>query len=61
MLQNDLTIIPEKIVIMAQKLGAEHSEVCLIDGKQLSINIEESNIVKTESKSFTGVGLRVLH
>lgn len=52
--------IAEKVVKMAQKFGAEHSEVCLMKGNQLSVNLEESSIVKANNKSLTGIGLRVL-
>ena len=60
MADNTIVALAEKVNKMAQKLGAEHSEVVLIQGKQLSINLEESSIVKANSKSQTGIGLRVL-
>ncbi len=60
MVDNTIVALAEKVNKMAQKLGAEHSEVVLIQGKQMSINLEESSIVKANSKSQTGIGLRVL-
>jgi len=55
----DLIEIAEKVVKNAQALGAEHSEAVLVQGEQLSINLEESSVVKANSKSNTGIGLRV--
>lgn len=55
----DLIEIAEKVVKNAQALGAEHSEVVLVQGDQLSINLEESSVVKANSRSNTGIGLRV--
>ncbi len=60
MTDQELINIAEKVVKMTQKLGAEHSEVCLMKGNQLSVNLEESSIVKANNKSLTGIGLRVL-
>ncbi|MGC9779731.1 MAG: TldD/PmbA family protein [Candidatus Heimdallarchaeota archaeon] len=59
MVKNENIEIAEKVVNLAQKLGAEQSEVCLLQGNQLSINLEESSIVKANSRSSTGIGLRV--
>jgi len=60
MVDENIIAIAEKVNKLAKKLGAEHSEVVLIQGKQNSINLEESSIVKANSKSQTGIGLRVL-
>ncbi|MHA1220374.1 MAG: TldD/PmbA family protein, partial [Candidatus Heimdallarchaeota archaeon] len=60
MTDENLIDIAEKVVKQAQKLGAEHTEVCLVKGTQLSVNIEESSIVKANNKSLTGIGMRVL-
>ncbi|NHJ48519.1 MAG: TldD/PmbA family protein [Asgard group archaeon] len=60
MADNEIIGIAEKVVKMAQKLGAEHTEVCLMKGNQLSVNLEESSIVKANNKSLTGIGMRVL-
>jgi PmbA protein len=51
--------IAEQVVKNAQKLGADHSEVVLLKGDQLSINLEESSVVKANSLCNTGIGLRV--
>jgi PmbA protein len=60
MVDREIIEIAEKAVKMAQKLGAEHTEVCLMKGNQLSVNLEESSIVKANDKSLTGIGIRVL-
>ncbi|MBN1328119.1 MAG: TldD/PmbA family protein [Candidatus Heimdallarchaeota archaeon] len=60
MTNNELIDIAEKVVKMAQKSGADHTEVFLIQGDQLSVNLEESSIVKANSKSLSGIGIRVL-
>ncbi|MHA1188119.1 MAG: TldD/PmbA family protein, partial [Candidatus Heimdallarchaeota archaeon] len=50
----------EKIVKKAIKLGADQAEALIINGTQLSIQIEESSIVKANDLSISGIGLRVL-
>ncbi|MBK5114825.1 MAG: TldD/PmbA family protein [Candidatus Heimdallarchaeota archaeon] len=55
----NLIEIAEQVVKNAQALGADHSEVVLLKGDQLSINLEESSVVKANSRSNTGIGLRV--
>jgi len=60
MTNNELIDIANKVVKMAQKSGAEHTEVFLMQGDQLSVNLEESSIVKANSKSLSGIGMRVL-
>ncbi|NHJ33298.1 MAG: TldD/PmbA family protein [Asgard group archaeon] len=55
----DLVEIAEKVVKDSQKLGADHSEVVMIQGNQLSITLEDSSVVKANSRSNTGIGLRV--
>jgi len=59
MTKTDLINIAENVVQKAQKLGADHSEVVLVHGNQLSINLEESSVVKANRRSNTGIGLRV--
>ncbi len=60
MTNNELIDIANKVVKMAQKAGAEHTEVFLLHGNQFSVNLEESSIVKANSKSLSGIGMRVL-
>ena len=50
----------EKIVKKTIKLGADQSEALIMSGNQLSIQIEESSIVKANDLSISGIGLRVL-
>ncbi|MHA1355126.1 MAG: TldD/PmbA family protein [Candidatus Heimdallarchaeota archaeon] len=56
----DLIETGETIVKKAIKLGADQSEALIISGNQLSIQIEESSIVKANDLSISGIGLRVL-
>ena len=60
MTQEDSITIAEKAVKQAQKLGADQVEAFLLKGYQLSINLEESSIVKANKKSLTGLGVRIL-
>ncbi len=60
MTKDTILEIAEKAVKMATKLGADDVEVCLIHGNQLSVNLEESSIVKANNRSSTGIGMRVL-
>jgi PmbA protein len=57
----DIFALAQKIVDKTQAKGIDVSEAYIVEGKQLSIQIEESSIVKATNKSSTGVGLRVLH
>ena len=60
MTNDKLVAFAEKAVNLAQKLGADHSEVVIVKGNQLSVNLEESSIVKANNRSLTGIGIRVL-
>ncbi|MHA1910831.1 MAG: TldD/PmbA family protein [Candidatus Kariarchaeaceae archaeon] len=57
----DIYTLAQKIVDKTQAKGIDISEAYIIEGKQMSIQIEESSIVKAINKSSTGVGLRALH
>ncbi|MBD3190240.1 MAG: hypothetical protein GF308_06335 [Candidatus Heimdallarchaeota archaeon] len=59
MVKDDSITIAEKAVKLTQKAGADHSEAYVIKGRNLSIQIEDSSIVKANNKSTSGIGLRV--
>ena len=60
-MKNDIHSLAQKIVDKTQSKGTDISEAFIVEGKQMSIQIEESSIVKANSTSSTGVGLRVIH
>lgn len=59
MVKDNSSTIAEKVVKLTQKAGADHSEAYVIKGRNLSVQIEDSSIVKANNKSTSGVGLRV--
>ncbi|MEA2070805.1 MAG: TldD/PmbA family protein [Asgard group archaeon] len=56
----DLHDITNKTIKLAQKKGADFSEAFLIKGNRISIEIEDSSIVKANNQSVSGIGMRII-
>ena len=60
MTSENLINFGKKVIEKTIKSGAEHAEAFIVKGQQLSINLEDSSIVKANNRSLTGIGLRAI-